>query len=594
MGDDTPSCKGMVVMYFLSYIRPQLVCACEMAVLHLPETACKGKEPSGIEPLGKHVAGGVVQQDVVRNLPYAVFKLLQIGRTAVFDAVPVPEDEIPEGKFLLHVFRQLEHQGLGIFSEKTHSELLGNIGNAFLRRLEQDRHIRVILLDHLHKVYPGIRLLSLRRVVAVQHEAHIRNHSQDICLVFLIIILGILIICCKQYLRPGAFPRLALLVIQRLFQELCALQQHHPVKFRQICGIVAHRVLHQQDGLHADFQDVHICIDLILEKLDYRYDKVSVPMPAECHVHGRCVLHGEPAVDFLREMRQQHERYVPSHGLQMVSKSEDILVTHIVHAYHHVYSRIHVNGFPRLGRACHPHELRRVGQVQLDILPVYLAVYLSVLLEYECVIIAAYHQYLPDSEFDQRLIVRMVQFLQIDRFDGVHGNSFVAAKLRNSFEFGIAFLDPEDIFRAGADGLHMDDYVIDLRDIFPDVLFDLAGKGMSLREGDASVSLHIKCNHVFASDAAGAHPVRIAYSFHAFNGFEYLLIDRDILDSVHKFHIGVHEDAYGRADNEAADEKGGNGVEYRHPENKGEEQAGKDTQRDDHIIPHVDTVGSEH
>ena len=81
-----------------------------------------------------------------------------------------------------------------------------------------------------------------------------------------------------------------MLLIEGVFQELGTLFQDNLVQFRKIGGIIAYGILHEQYGLHSDFQDVVIGIRKILEQLDDGHYEFRIAVPAEYIVHSRCIM----------------------------------------------------------------------------------------------------------------------------------------------------------------------------------------------------------------------------------------------------------------------------------------------------------------
>ena len=88
---------------------------------------------------------------------------------------------------------------------------------------------------------------------------------------------------------------------------------------------------------------------------------------------------------------------------------ENLLVTYIIHAHDHVDTDNSIQHFTSLRRCLHPHKLGRITDIKVNILTVYLGLYLSVLFEDKGVIVAADHQDFPDTELDKGLIISPFQ-----------------------------------------------------------------------------------------------------------------------------------------------------------------------------------------
>ena len=124
-------------------------------------------------------------------------------------------------------------------------------------------------------------------------------------------------------------------------------------------------------------------------------------MPAEYEIDcGVC-----PGCDFAAYfpgvVHEKDKRYVPAAFLQLGGERKYVLVNVIVHADNHVNVRLLRKNFPGIVGRFRPFECRRIGHVKAHVLLVYLGLDLSVLFHDEGVIIAAYHQYPPDSELDK-------------------------------------------------------------------------------------------------------------------------------------------------------------------------------------------------
>ena len=188
---------------------------------------------------------------------------------------------------------------------------------------------------------------------------------------------------------------LALLLIERLLEELSALLENHPVELRKIGGVVPYRVLHQENALYAHLKYVIISIFQVLKQLDDSHDQVGIAVPAEHIVDSRSVLTCNPLVHFLREMRKKHKRKTATFLLQIRSQIEHLLVTDVVHTYDHIDTHSRLQHLTCLRRRLHPDEFRRGAEVQVDIFLIDLCLNLTVLFKDKGIVVAAYHQDSP-------------------------------------------------------------------------------------------------------------------------------------------------------------------------------------------------------
>ena len=100
-------------------------------------------------------------------------------------------------------------------------------------------------------------------------------------------------------------------------------------------------------------------------------------------------------------MGQKDKRYRTRLFFEFCCKAEYILVSCIIHADDHVNVIICGDDAFSVGRSGSPDKAWGIAEIEVDIFPVYLRLDLTVFFEYKCVVVAAYHQNLPDPEFDQ-------------------------------------------------------------------------------------------------------------------------------------------------------------------------------------------------
>ena len=156
-------------------------------------------------------------------------------------------------------------------------------------------------------------------------------------LVFLEVIYRLVIAGGKEYFRPGTFPVFLLGIVQGLFQEFLALGQHELVQFWQIVGVISHRVLHEQDYLDTDAEDIIFGISAVFDQFHDSEDQVCIPMPAEQEVYAPEVCRGKSFDDCLGIVNQQDERNVPAGILQVLRKREQSIILFVVHADDNVH-----------------------------------------------------------------------------------------------------------------------------------------------------------------------------------------------------------------------------------------------------------------
>ena len=270
------------------------------------------------------------------------------------------------------------------------------------------------------KIQTCIKLFHLRSLTPVHTESYIRNHAEQVRLIFSIHSHRIVKIGCKKDLRTRTLHMLPLLLVKSLFQEFRTLLEHHTVQLRQICRIISYGVFHEEYSLYADPLYVVVSILKVLEELDDGYDEVCISMPAEHIVNAGGVESRKSAVDLLGEVGQEHKRQTSSFFLQLRSQGEDIIVSAVVHADDHVYSDSGLKHFTRLRRGLDPYECRGSTEVKVDIFLIDLGLDLTVFFKDERIVVAAYHEDPSDTETHERIIVSVVQCLQELWFYRIH------------------------------------------------------------------------------------------------------------------------------------------------------------------------------
>ena len=184
----------------------------------------------------------------------------------------------------------------------------------------------------------------------MQHQSHIRNHTQQILLIARIGLQCLLVTGCKKHLGSGTLTADLLLLVVGILQELAILHKDNLVKLRQIGRVETNRVLHQQDSLHATFQDVALGIELILHQLDDRDQQVSITVPAEDIVDGVTLLLVNLTIDLLRERCKQHHRQVRVQLFHLTGEVEYVGLAHVVHRKHKVEVVTHRQQRQRIAR----------------------------------------------------------------------------------------------------------------------------------------------------------------------------------------------------------------------------------------------------
>ena len=222
-------------------------------------------------------------------------------------------------------------ESLGCLADKAHTEPFGNAAHALLGGLHQERHSRVVVLYQAAEADSGVYLLVLRPVALVDDKAHIGDDSYDVGLVAPVEGDGIVVVGRHKDFRSGTLAHNLLLFVQGVAYRLAVLLEDKFVEQRQIGGVVAHRILHQEYGPHPHLQYVLIGVELVLQELDDGDDDVRAVVPAEHIIDAGAVAALDVTVDFPRERAQQNYRSPRPEGLGLTRETEDIQFPDIVH-----------------------------------------------------------------------------------------------------------------------------------------------------------------------------------------------------------------------------------------------------------------------
>ena len=311
------------------------------------------------------------------------------------------EDEVAECELLGDVFAQLGEERLGVLGDESGPEFAGLLLEGGLRGLQQDGHQGVVLLDASAEVDPGVEFFGVGGVVAVEDEPHVGDHAEEVFAVTVVKLRGLVVAAGQEDLGAGAFAEDLLLFVEGILQELGVLQQDQLVELGQVGGVEADRVLDQEDGLPAPFENILVGVHLVLDELDDTDDQVCVSVPGEDVVEARMVLLLDAAVDVLGEGGEQRDGDVGMALLDDVGECEDVGLSDVVHREDEVVGVVFAQGLEGLGRGAHAGERRGVRHVEVDILLVDLGFDVSVLFEDVSVVAAADEEDLVDPVFHE-------------------------------------------------------------------------------------------------------------------------------------------------------------------------------------------------
>ena len=177
--------------------------------------------------------------------------------------------------------------------------------------------------------------------------------------------------------------------------------QDQLVERRQIGRIETHRVLDEQDGLHAPCEDVLLGVHRILDEFDDADHQIGIAAPREDVVDARSVALVDTAVDVLREGGEQRHGNLRMALLDDLGEREDVQFPHVVHRQDEVERIVASEQVQRLARRADARERRRVRHVQVEVLLIDLRLDMSVFFENVPVVAAADQQDFVDAVFHE-------------------------------------------------------------------------------------------------------------------------------------------------------------------------------------------------
>ena len=117
---------------------------------------------------------------------------------------------------------------------EAHAELFRHGAHALLRRLHEERQRGILLAHQAAQVDAGVDLLLLRPVALMDDETDVGDDADDVGLVFLIIVVGLVVARGHQDLGTGALAQELLLLVERVAHRLAVLLEDQLVEQRQV------------------------------------------------------------------------------------------------------------------------------------------------------------------------------------------------------------------------------------------------------------------------------------------------------------------------------------------------------------------------
>ena len=394
---------------------PHLLGAVKLAVGHRPQHVSQRKEPPRIHPFREHVARRIVGQNVNRNTLDGLLHLPQVTHTRQLGPVQrVEKEKITESHAAVDEVSQLAQQVLRFFVDKIRPQLRRIAPMVVVGGLQYDGHRRAVAQHMSAQLQPRPRINLAQPLMAAKR--HIRNNPQQIVLVEFIVAECLVIRTGKQNLGSRPFAQCALPFVQRLAHKFVALLDDNSIEVGQIGRVEPHIVLHQQNRLHADAQNILAGIHAVLEHLDNGQYQVGIPLPAEHIVDGRHIGIHHPPRHLAREGTHQNKRRAGPQLPHPVRESKDIHLANVEHTDNQVEMRIPPQQLHRLKTRAGPRKGWRIGQAQVTVLPHNLRLDMPVLLQRKLVVGTAHQQHMLDTLLHEVVEIDVhIEFLAVFR-----------------------------------------------------------------------------------------------------------------------------------------------------------------------------------
>ena len=408
----TPCLVLLHLLVYLQQMLPQSGGGGKVADLHRLQLLGDLDLPAGHEPAGEVVAVGVIHQGFVRHGKQQVPELLHASSPADGLTLPIAEHEIPEAEVTKHEFRQLHGEVFRILIDIAGIQCPGCVGSLRFGGLQQDSQVRHLPAHVFDKHHPRLVI-----PLSLDGKLHIRDQAEHIVLVFLDDGLGLFERLRHQHLGPRPHAQ-QLLHLNQVFVGDDSLGLLHDLRVQQgqIAGVVADRVLHQQDHPHQADLGVLDRIDLVLDVLDHGQEYLRVPVP-----HEDLVQIGEPVPllgdqgDLGVVVQQQQDGNIridlPDTAAQL--ERADLIDAH--GQDHHVEGAV-FQDLDRLLAEGNAGDSGGGGQIELVILPEDLLGELVLLFEDEGIVDRGDQEDLPDPELHQIVVDVIVGLVLFNQF----------------------------------------------------------------------------------------------------------------------------------------------------------------------------------
>ncbi len=253
-----------------------------------------GKEGARVQPARDVVARGVHEERVVGDVEDMSLERLEV--TQAHDFAPragLAYDEVAKAEVGHDGLAQVDGQFLGVFVEKYGAHGLDGGAVCRLRRLDDERQIRVALAQIAGEPQAGGGVFYPLAV-----KGYVAYHAQQIGAVLLVERHGLLIVAGEHHLGAAAHAQHLLVLVEGLGREFPRLLEQKLVDMRQYRRVKSHRVLDHHYHLHAHLGDVGR-VEAVFHQLDDGQQQVHITQPAEYVVDGAEVGLGQSSRHFL-------------------------------------------------------------------------------------------------------------------------------------------------------------------------------------------------------------------------------------------------------------------------------------------------------
>ncbi len=196
---------------------------------------------------------------------YAAYLLAGLGIT---------HHKVAETEVVDDGFAEVDGKFFGVFVNECAPHLYDIVGILGLGALDDQGQIGVARPQLAGQFYAGFGVLD-----AFAHERNVADDAEDVFGILVVDFESFLVVACEHYLGTSAHTQHALVLVECFGREETRLRENEFVDYREHRAVESHRVLDDDDELHAHIVNVIVGIEFVLEQLDDGEQQVDVAKP---------------------------------------------------------------------------------------------------------------------------------------------------------------------------------------------------------------------------------------------------------------------------------------------------------------------------